>query len=105
MSARLLTTLAAAMVFAIPAAAADDPLADLLQKLHTEEVQFEGNINDIPLFELFQKLSTKHKLMFVFNEELFRRREHKRHQGQEAEPGRDAALGPYCASVYHHDSQ
>ena len=72
MFARCLATLAAALVFAFPAAAAEDPVADLLQKLHTEEVLFEGNINDVPHFELLQKLSAKHKIVFVINEEAFR---------------------------------
>ncbi len=73
MLARFLTTLVVAQVFAFPAvAAAEDPLADLLQKLHSEEVLIEGNINDIPHFELLQKLSARHKMSFVINEEAFR---------------------------------
>lgn len=72
MLTRFLITLAIGLVLTLPAAAAEDPLVDLLQKLHTEEVLIEGNINDIPHFELLQKLAARHKIAFVINEEAFR---------------------------------
>jgi hypothetical protein len=55
-----------------PAAAQADALATLLDKLHGEEVQFEGNIGEIPLFELLLRLSKRHDLAFTVNDESFR---------------------------------
>jgi len=55
-----------------PAAVRNDPLTDLLQKLHGEEILIEGNLNEIPLFELIQRLSKQHGVTFVINDESFR---------------------------------
>lgn len=88
MSARFLLAFAAALALvALPLSAADpkpvtvsvklaagpnDALAELLQKLHGEEILIEGNINEIPLFELFQRLAKQHAVTFVINEESFK---------------------------------
>lgn len=88
MSARFLLAIVAALALAaLPLSAADpkpvtvsvklaagpsDALADLLQKLHGEEILIEGNINEIPLFELLQRLAKQHGVTFVINEETFK---------------------------------
>jgi hypothetical protein len=86
MSARFPTALAAALVLgvlSVPAVARDepqakakapeDPVASLIEKLHTGEVPpFEGEINNIPLFELLARLSKVHGVNFVINEEVFK---------------------------------
>jgi hypothetical protein len=86
MSTRFLMALAVVMSFAlIPfaaepkpsqaagklAAEAADPLADLLRKLHGEEVTIEGNITEIPLFELLHRLSKVHEVTFILKDRLF----------------------------------
>ena len=45
---------------------------DLKNKLEGDEVLIQGNINEIPLFELLQQLSKKHLVTFVVMEEFFR---------------------------------
>jgi hypothetical protein len=76
MPARFLMALALGFLFAAPAMAADepksDPLAGLIDKLHGEEVAFEGNVNEIPLFEMLQRFSKRHAVTFLINEESFK---------------------------------
>jgi len=85
MSPRFLMALAVGLALAAPVPAQDeaqpakakagpDALAVLLEKLHSQEVQFkEGtNINDIPLFELIHDLSKRYDVTFVINEESFK---------------------------------
>lgn len=45
---------------------------DLRNKIENEEVLIQGNLNEIPLFELLQQLSKKHLVTFVVMEEFFR---------------------------------
>jgi tetratricopeptide (TPR) repeat protein len=45
---------------------------DLKNKIENEEVLIQGNINEIPLFELLQQLSKKHLVTFVVMEEFFK---------------------------------
>jgi hypothetical protein len=60
----------------VPREAAFDPndsLAVLLEKLHGDELPaFEGNINEIPLFELMHRLGKRSDVAFTFNELSFR---------------------------------
>jgi tetratricopeptide (TPR) repeat protein len=45
---------------------------DLKNKIENDEVLIEGNINEIPLFELLQRISKQHRVTFVIMEEFFR---------------------------------
>jgi tetratricopeptide (TPR) repeat protein len=45
---------------------------DLRNKIENEEVLIQGNVNEIPLFELLQQLSKKHGVTFVVMEEFFK---------------------------------
>ena len=45
---------------------------DLKNKIENEEVNLDGNINEIPLFELLQRLSKQHRVSFVIMEEFFK---------------------------------
>jgi len=45
---------------------------DLKNKIENDEVLIQGNINEIPLFELLQQLSKKHQVTFVVMEEFFK---------------------------------
>lgn len=79
MSVRFLTAFVAVALCASPALAADppakkpDPAESVLDTLFGQEVTVgQENINDIPLFELLEKLSKRHALTFVINEEAFK---------------------------------
>ena len=83
MSARLLATLAAALMLATaaPAQKAEPekkPKAGaeaIIDTLHKQEVQLgEMNLNDIPLTEMLIGLSKRYDVTFVVMEEQFRQR-------------------------------
>ncbi|MFO0822909.1 MAG: hypothetical protein U0792_07285 [Gemmataceae bacterium] len=60
----------------VPADAKRNPILtaeEVLAILHEQDVTFEeGNLNDVPLFELMQKLTKRYKPAIVFNVEAFR---------------------------------
>ena len=85
MSARSLIALAATLVWSAPlsadepravtarlAAQPGDPLSTLIEELHGQDVTLEGNINEIPLYELLLRLSKVHDVTFLINEESFK---------------------------------
>src|SRR5438094_1891772 len=59
-----------------PPAAALQPKAagvgHIVRTLHEQRVAYEGNLNEVPLFELLQHLSKKYDVTFVIMEEAFR---------------------------------
>jgi len=75
---RFLAALAAGLTLYGPVVADDppkksDPAEALLEILFNQEVLLEdANINDIPLFELLQKLSKRYAVTFIINEEAFK---------------------------------
>src|SRR5262245_23040268 len=54
------------------AAKKDDPTEVILATLAGNDVFWEKNINEVPLFELLQDVSKTHKVTFVINENAFR---------------------------------
>lgn len=55
-----------------PAAMSADSAAKWLGILHDQRVQYDKNVNDVPLFELLQDLAKRHDLTFVILEETFK---------------------------------
>jgi hypothetical protein len=84
MSMRLLMALAVAVALGSGSAIADDPpakkadsTAALLEVIFEQEVQLsDDNINDVPLYELVQKLSKRHAVTFIIQDEQFRAAEY-----------------------------
>ena len=64
---------------------------DLKNKLESDEVLIQGNINEIPLFELLQQLSKKHDVTFVIMEEFFKAEGVQDIKTKTAEPDGDSA--------------
>jgi hypothetical protein len=75
---RLAMTLAAGLVCADFATAADPPplqqdnTSELLHILFNKQVEVEGNINDMSLMDLLTILSKKHGITFVINQDSFK---------------------------------
>jgi hypothetical protein len=44
----------------------------ILKTLHSDEVKFEGNVNDMPFLEMLSHLSKQHEVTFIIMEEQFR---------------------------------
>lgn len=78
MSLRLLMAFAAGLVCFGSVVAADQPRPQqdstsvILDSLFNQEVQIEGNVNDMSLMDLLILLSKKHGITFAVNEESFK---------------------------------